>query len=41
MFPHLPYNLVLEDLLLTRSIESTVENILEERLVVPNVSRKY
>ncbi|KAG8190257.1 hypothetical protein JTE90_001341 [Oedothorax gibbosus] len=34
MFPHLPYSTVLEDLLATHSVEQTVENILEERLVV-------
>ncbi|XP_035207244.1 E3 ubiquitin-protein ligase AMFR-like [Stegodyphus dumicola] len=38
MFPHMPYNLVLEDLLITRSVELTVENILEERLVAPTTT---
>ncbi|UYV80521.1 AMFR [Cordylochernes scorpioides] len=38
MFPHMPLNLVLDDLRATRSLEQTVENILEERLVPPPVS---
>ncbi|GFS36459.1 e3 ubiquitin-protein ligase AMFR [Nephila pilipes] len=35
MFPHMPYSLILEDLLITHSVEQTVENILEERLIAP------
>uniref|UniRef100_A0A4D5R9Y2 E3 ubiquitin-protein ligase AMFR n=1 Tax=Scolopendra viridis TaxID=118503 RepID=A0A4D5R9Y2_SCOVI len=35
MFPHMPLNLIVEDLRLSRSIEITIENILEERLVPP------
>ncbi|XP_042899201.1 E3 ubiquitin-protein ligase AMFR [Parasteatoda tepidariorum] len=38
LFPHMPYNLVLEDLLTTRSVEFTVENILEERLTAPTTT---
>lgn len=40
MFPHMPYSLVLEDLLITHSVEQTVENILEERLVAPTRSNR-
>lgn len=35
MFPNMPLNLVLDDLRLTRSVELTIENILDERLVPP------
>uniref|UniRef100_A0A646QCX6 AMFR n=1 Tax=Hemiscolopendra marginata TaxID=943146 RepID=A0A646QCX6_9MYRI len=35
MFPHMPLNLIVEDLRLSRSIEITIENILEERLIPP------
>ncbi|NXD99197.1 AMFR ligase, partial [Chaetorhynchus papuensis] len=35
MFPQVPYNLVLQDLQLTRSVEITTDNILEGRIQVP------
>lgn len=35
MFPQIPLNLITEDLSETRSVELTVENILEARLVAP------
>lgn len=35
LFPHLPLTTVMEDLRLTRSIELTVDNILDGRVVVP------
>lgn len=35
MFPQIPLNLITEDLSETRSVELTVENILEGRLVAP------
>ena len=35
MFPHIPLNMIVEDLNMTRSLEVTVENILDERLVPP------
>ncbi|GFW28107.1 e3 ubiquitin-protein ligase AMFR [Trichonephila clavipes] len=41
MFPHMPYSLVLEDLLITHSVEQTVENILEERLVAPPTTTAF
>ncbi|GAB6030480.1 hypothetical protein CHUAL_007344 [Chamberlinius hualienensis] len=37
MFPAMPLHLIREDLQVTRSIEGTVENILEERLIAPQV----
>lgn len=33
MFPHMPMNLIMEDLRSTRAVELTIENILDERLV--------
>ncbi|XP_042561405.1 E3 ubiquitin-protein ligase AMFR-like [Clupea harengus] len=35
MFPQVPYNLLLQDLQLTRSVEVTTDNILEGRIQVP------
>ena len=35
MFPDVSYSLILEDLRRTRSIEDTIDNILEHRLVQP------
>ncbi|XP_064467008.1 E3 ubiquitin-protein ligase AMFR-like isoform X2 [Ornithodoros turicata] len=35
MFPHMPLNTILEDLRSTRSVELTIENILDERLIAP------
>uniref|UniRef100_T1ISV8 RING-type domain-containing protein n=1 Tax=Strigamia maritima TaxID=126957 RepID=T1ISV8_STRMM len=35
MFSHMPLNVITNDLRITRSIEVTIENILEERLVAP------
>lgn len=35
LFPHMPFPLVVDDLRFTHSVEITVENILEERLVPP------
>ncbi|KAF7996268.1 hypothetical protein HCN44_001900 [Aphidius gifuensis] len=36
LFPHYPRNVVLEDLRITRSVEMTVENILDGRLIIPH-----
>ncbi|XP_063981149.1 E3 ubiquitin-protein ligase AMFR-like [Diachasmimorpha longicaudata] len=36
LFPHYPRNVVLEDLRVTRSVELTVENILDGRLLLPH-----
>lgn len=35
MFPNMPLNTIMEDLRSTRSVELTIENILDERLVAP------
>lgn len=35
MFPHMPMGIITDDLRVTHSVEITVENILEERLVPP------
>lgn len=35
LFPHIPMNAIIEDLHQTRSIELTVENVLDGRLIVP------
>ena len=37
MFPNIPFDLIVEDLQGTRSVEMTVDNILEGRLVAPPV----
>lgn len=36
LFPHFPRNLIVEDLRMTRSIEWTVENILDGVLISPH-----
>lgn len=36
LFPHYPRNVVLEDLRVTRSVELTIENILDGRLILPH-----
>ncbi|XP_034944074.1 E3 ubiquitin-protein ligase AMFR-like [Chelonus insularis] len=36
LFPHYPRNIVIEDLRITRSVELTVENILDGRLTLPH-----
>ncbi|KAK0074588.1 hypothetical protein PV325_008111, partial [Microctonus aethiopoides] len=36
LFPHYPRNVVLEDLRITRSVELTIENILDGRLILPH-----
>ncbi|XP_014662149.1 PREDICTED: E3 ubiquitin-protein ligase AMFR-like [Priapulus caudatus] len=33
MFPHMPINVIMDDLRVTRSVEITIENILDERLL--------
>ena len=38
LFPNLPTQSIQDDLQITRSVELTIENILEERLTVPPVS---
>ncbi|XP_052251704.1 E3 ubiquitin-protein ligase AMFR-like isoform X2 [Dreissena polymorpha] len=38
VFPHMPRNAVIEDLRVTRSVDFTIENILEGRLLAPPVS---
>ncbi|KAJ1530352.1 hypothetical protein ONE63_005265 [Megalurothrips usitatus] len=35
LFPHMPMTLIMDDLRLTRSVEITIENILDGRLVAP------
>lgn len=35
MFPNMPFGLIMDDLRITHSVEQTVENILDERLVPP------
>lgn len=36
LFPHYPRNVILEDLRITRSIEWTIENILDGVLILPH-----
>ncbi|XP_054710574.1 E3 ubiquitin-protein ligase AMFR-like [Uloborus diversus] len=36
VFPHMPYNIIMDDLIATRSVEQTIENILEERVTAPS-----
>lgn len=36
LFPHFPRNLIVEDLRMTRSVEWTVENILDGVLISPH-----
>ena len=38
VFPHMPLSIVMEDLRNTRSVDFTIENILEGRLEAPPVS---
>ena len=38
VFPHMPLNIVMDDLRMTRSVDFTIENILEGRLQAPPVS---
>lgn len=35
LFPHIPLSIVIEDLRSSRSVELTIENILDGRVVVP------
>lgn len=35
LFPHIPFSLIIDDLRVTRSVEMTIENVLESRLTVP------
>lgn len=35
IFPHVPANVIAEDLAMTHSVEATTENILEGRVVIP------
>lgn len=35
MFPYFTINMIIEDLLTTRSVDLTIDNILEGRLVAP------
>ncbi|XP_033110032.1 E3 ubiquitin-protein ligase AMFR-like [Anneissia japonica] len=37
MFPHIPLPTILEDLQRTRSMEITIDNILEQRILIPQV----
>lgn len=41
VFPHIPRSIIVDDLRVTRSVEITLENIVEGHIVVPQVSRKY
>ena len=41
VFPHMPLNVVMDDLRLTRSVDFTIENILEGRLQAPPVSMRF
>ena len=38
MFPHMPLSTVMDDLRVTRSVDFTIENILEGRLQAPPVN---
>lgn len=38
VFPHMPVSIVIDDLRVTRSVDFTIENILEGRLQAPPVS---
>lgn len=40
MFPHIPISLIIDDLRLTRSVEITIENVLDGRLVGPAMFRE-
>ncbi|KAG5894686.1 hypothetical protein JTB14_034734 [Gonioctena quinquepunctata] len=39
LFPHIPLSTIIEDLRVTRSVELTIENVLESRLVAPAMFR--
>lgn len=41
LFPHMPALVVIEDLRITRSVEITIDNILDGRLVVPPIYREH
>lgn len=41
VFPDMPQSLILEDLKVTRSVELTIDNIVDGRVVVPSVSIVY
>lgn len=38
MFPHMPFNIIMDDLRHTHSLEVTTDNILEGNIAVPSVS---
>ena len=38
MFPHMPFNIIMEDLRHSHSLEITTDNILEGNIAVPSVS---
>ena len=38
MFPNMPFNIIMEDLRHTHSLEVTTDNILEGNIAVPSVS---
>lgn len=38
VFPDMPMSIILEDLRATRSVELTIENIVDGRVIVPPVS---
>lgn len=40
LFPHIPISLIIDDLRLTRSVEITIENVLDGRLVGPAMFRE-
>lgn len=40
LFPHLPSSVIIEDLRATRSVELTIENVLDGRLVAPSIFRE-
>ncbi|XP_019865622.1 E3 ubiquitin-protein ligase AMFR [Aethina tumida] len=40
LFPHLPLSIIIDDLRVTRSVELTVENVLDGRLVAPTLFRE-
>lgn len=40
LFPHIPISLILEDLRISRSVEITIENVLDGQLVAPAMFRE-
>lgn len=40
LFPHIPFSTIINDLRVTRSVELTIENVLDGRLVAPVVFRE-